>query len=183
MFKAEGMFRSGWPSKLTFCFCFLWSAFSSIEIRWAHPRDRDSMDATSHGWPLWCLYGHKILFLKTPLGSLSWDPVSVRRARAVAPLGEARIPPRCFAVSNKNVPQQGIRIGTVSELNKSEPMDERLLQKSTLFWAIGKNMVALRPRISPIPKNACAAFLKTKGGTIIRRPTSLEATKDAVLAP
>ena len=121
--------------------------------------------------------------LKTPLGSLSWDPLSVRRARAVAPLGEARIPQRCFAVSNKNVPQQLIRIGSVSELNKSEPMDERLLQKSTLVWAIGKNMVALPPRISPIPKNACAAFLKTKGGTIIRRPTSLEATRDAVLAP
>jgi len=95
--------------------------------RWAHPRDRDSTDATSHGWPLWCLYAHKLLFKKTPQRSLSlWCQA-------------ARHPPRCFAASNKNVPQQGIRrSGTVSELNKSEPINQRLLQNITPVCAIRK---------------------------------------------
>ena len=146
MFKAEGMFRSGWPSKLIFCFCFFAEClfFNRNKVG---PSQRSRLDGCHESRlalvvPVWA----QNIVLKTPLGSLSWDPLSVRRARAVAPLGESRIPPRCFAVSNKNVLRQGIRLGTVSELNKSEADGREvdpekhacLLQNSTPVWATGK---------------------------------------------
>ena len=136
VFKAEGRCPSGWPSKLTFCFCFLRSTFTSVEIshmpqRWAHPRDRDLMDATSHGWPLQCT-GTKS-GVKNTL-DVSRGTRFVQRERSTQRKGTrmtispwrqaARHPSKMHRARHPSEmlrciqPQQGIRSGTVTELNR-----------------------------------------------------------------